>query len=419
MRRPATSSAPTCTGWARRTWTRCATCSSAARCTTAAGREQVPSSGAIRNTVMTLADGIVGRGVLLDVPGALGRPYLERRPRHHRRRSSRRPSARTASPWDPATSCSSPPAATPAAPRPRGQLNPFAPGLAGLHPECLRWIAQREVAVLGSDGISDLLPPRPGHWSFPVHQIGIVGMGLHLIDNVRLDTLAARLPGRGPVRVPVHRRTAAHPRRHRQPDQPGGGAVTLAAGGRTSAPADRLRRAAGARRRRPARQGPVAARAARASGSATRWRARTTAPSPGWPPRAPPPSPSWPSCSTSSCPPSPGGYGCSRTAGWSSASRAPTGAPPTCGSPPRAGRCSSALEKGWRRDAQRGRRRLGPGGRRAFHRAVRPFRRRLRAYAAAVPTAAGRQAGGRQGATPATRPRPGDRDGTDPRCLTC
>ena len=41
--------------------------------------------------------------------------------------------------------------------------------------------------MLGSDGISDLLPPRPGHWSFPVHQIGIVGMGLHLIDNVRLD----------------------------------------------------------------------------------------------------------------------------------------------------------------------------------------------------------------------------------------
>jgi kynurenine formamidase len=47
------------------------------------------------------------------------------------------------------------------------------------------------VALLCGDGISDHLPPRPGQWSFPVHQIGIVGMGLHLIDNVRMDSLVA------------------------------------------------------------------------------------------------------------------------------------------------------------------------------------------------------------------------------------
>ena len=39
--------------------------------------------------------------------------------------------------------------------------------------------------MLGSDGISD---PMPGlgipNWPFPVHQIGITGMGLHLIDNM-------------------------------------------------------------------------------------------------------------------------------------------------------------------------------------------------------------------------------------------
>ena len=57
---------------------------------------EVPSSGATRNTVMTLADGIVGRGVLLDVPGALGPALPGRRPRDHTRTSSKRPSGRKA-----------------------------------------------------------------------------------------------------------------------------------------------------------------------------------------------------------------------------------------------------------------------------------------------------------------------------------
>ena len=65
--------------------------------------------------------------------------------------------------------------------------------------------------MLCGDGISDSLPPRPGHWSFPVHQIGIVGMGLHLIDNVRLDNLLTHCREHGqydflfsaaPLRIP-------------------------------------------------------------------------------------------------------------------------------------------------------------------------------------------------------------------------
>src|SRR5579872_7067570 len=37
----------------------------------------VKSTGARRNTVMTLKDGVAGRGVLLDVPRALGVPFVE------------------------------------------------------------------------------------------------------------------------------------------------------------------------------------------------------------------------------------------------------------------------------------------------------------------------------------------------------
>lgn len=66
--------------------------------------------------------------------------------------------------------------------------------------------------MLGSDGISD---PMPGlgipNWPFPGHQVGITGMGLHLIDNMALGRLAAACRERsrwaflfsmGSIRVP-------------------------------------------------------------------------------------------------------------------------------------------------------------------------------------------------------------------------
>jgi kynurenine formamidase len=150
--------------------------------------DEVPSTGATRNTVMTLADGIVGRGVLLDVPGALGQPYLaaDHTVTPDELDAAERAQGVTVGSGDILLISTGRDARRSEA---SGQLNPFLKGLAGLHPDCLRWISEREVSVLCGDGISDLLPPRPGHWSFPVHQIGIVGMGLHLIDNVRLDKL--------------------------------------------------------------------------------------------------------------------------------------------------------------------------------------------------------------------------------------
>jgi kynurenine formamidase len=64
-------------------------------------------------------------------------------------------------------------------------------GLAGLHPECAQWLHARGVAVLGCDGVSD---PLPGvgiqGWAMPIHQCTLVAMGVHLLDNLRLDALA-------------------------------------------------------------------------------------------------------------------------------------------------------------------------------------------------------------------------------------
>lgn len=171
---------------------------------------EVPSTGALRNTVMTLADGIIGRGVVLDVPAALGQEHLaaDHAITPEELAAAERAQGVTVGSGDILLISTGRDARRSAG---RGALDPFGQGLAGLHPRCLRYLSEREVAVLGSDGISDLLPPRPGHWSFPVHQIGIVGMGLHLIDNVRLDRLlaACREAGRyaflftaAPLRIP-------------------------------------------------------------------------------------------------------------------------------------------------------------------------------------------------------------------------
>jgi kynurenine formamidase len=62
--------------------------------------------------------------------------------------------------------------------------------LAGLHASCLPWLRERDVAVLGGDGVSDVLPSLVDGVALPVHSVGIVAMGLHLIDNLDLEPLA-------------------------------------------------------------------------------------------------------------------------------------------------------------------------------------------------------------------------------------
>ena len=64
--------------------------------------------------------------------------------------------------------------------------------MAGLHVETLRWLHAREIAVLGSDAASDLAPaPVDGIGGLPIHIGALAGMGVHILDNVQLDDLAA------------------------------------------------------------------------------------------------------------------------------------------------------------------------------------------------------------------------------------
>ena len=62
--------------------------------------------------------------------------------------------------------------------------------IAGLHASCLPWLHERRVAVLGCDGVSDVLPSRVDGIGLPIHTVAIPAIGLHLIDNAQLDDLA-------------------------------------------------------------------------------------------------------------------------------------------------------------------------------------------------------------------------------------
>jgi kynurenine formamidase len=150
----------------------------------------VRSTGARRNSIMSARDGLCGRGVLLDIPRLRGTAYVE--------------------PHQPVT-----PAELDAAVAAQNvqieegdlllilvgrdawrKANTPSPGegppLAGLDPDCVPWLFDKRVAVLGSDAVHDPTPsPAPiPDFPIPIHMCGLVSMGLHLLDNLQLADLA-------------------------------------------------------------------------------------------------------------------------------------------------------------------------------------------------------------------------------------
>lgn len=62
---------------------------------------------------------------------------------------------------------------------------------AGLHPSALEFLADRRVAVLGGDGNNDTAPSSTEGVGFPVHVLAVHAMGLHLLDYLQFEDLAA------------------------------------------------------------------------------------------------------------------------------------------------------------------------------------------------------------------------------------
>jgi kynurenine formamidase len=149
--------------------------------------DTVTAAGAAELSIGVAADGIVGRGVLLDVPRSRGVPWLEPgdhvtaddlfaaerdqgvrigrgdimlvRVGHRLRRTE-------LGPWDAAAA------------------------RAGLHPALLAVAAERKIAALGSDGNNDTAPSIAEGVDFPVHVLAVNALGIHLMDYLEFAELA-------------------------------------------------------------------------------------------------------------------------------------------------------------------------------------------------------------------------------------
>ncbi|MEG3627586.1 cyclase family protein [Streptomyces poriticola] len=146
----------------------------------------VTPEGAGALTLDTVRDGIVGRGVLLDVPRLRGVPWLE--PGEH-------VTAGDLAAAEEAQGVRTGPGdlllVRVGHGRRRAELGAWqaAEARAGLHPTAVRYLAERRIAVLGSDGNNDTAPSAVPSVAFPVHVLAIHAMGMHLMDYLRFEEL--------------------------------------------------------------------------------------------------------------------------------------------------------------------------------------------------------------------------------------
>ena len=83
--------------------------------------------------------------------------------------------------------------------------------LAGLHVSTAPWLKARDIAAIGSDGVTDVIPTGVEGYGNPLHVLLLVAMGTPIFDNLDLDALAAEAAARGrwtfllsaaPMRIP-------------------------------------------------------------------------------------------------------------------------------------------------------------------------------------------------------------------------
>jgi kynurenine formamidase len=149
----------------------------------------VTAGGAESGTVEILKDGLVGRGVLLDVPRRRGVPWIE--PGEHVLRedldAAERDQRVEVGPGDIVL-------VRTGHARRLAELPAWDTGTnkSGLHPTIASFLAERCVAALGSDGNNDTAPSTTEGVGFPMHVLAINAMGVHLLDYLQLEDLARR-----------------------------------------------------------------------------------------------------------------------------------------------------------------------------------------------------------------------------------
>lgn len=151
------------------------------------------TTGATSQDITAYHEGVVGRGVLLDVPKLRGVKWLEPgeavtraeleaceegqgvtlgegdilvfRTGHHRRRLE-------LGAWD-----NNPP--------------PIGEGKAGLHVDTIPWMHERRIAAFLPDGDGEAVPSVVDGVTYPIHPLQVVAMGMLVSDSLQFEDLAA------------------------------------------------------------------------------------------------------------------------------------------------------------------------------------------------------------------------------------
>jgi kynurenine formamidase len=65
-------------------------------------------------------------------------------------------------------------------------------GRAGWHASCLPVFHELGISIIGADTAQDVIPSGYAAARIPIHSVGLVAMGLYLIDNLNLETLSEK-----------------------------------------------------------------------------------------------------------------------------------------------------------------------------------------------------------------------------------
>lgn len=153
----------------------------------------IKTTGATGQDITAYSTGVVGRGVLLDIPSLRGVPWLEPgeavtrseldesaeaegvslgegdilvlRTGHHRRRLE-------LGPWD-----NSPP--------------PVGDGKAGVHVDTIPWMHEKGIAAFLPDGDGETVPSVVSGITYPIHPLQVVAMGMLVSDSLQFEDLVA------------------------------------------------------------------------------------------------------------------------------------------------------------------------------------------------------------------------------------
>jgi kynurenine formamidase len=147
----------------------------------------VTAKGAQSLGITNFKNGIMSRGILMDIPKLKGVDYLE-------------PSTpiypEDLDAWEKKTGIEVGPGdivffRTGRWAR-RAAKGPWDAGkqAAGLHVSCMKWLKQRDVAMVGSDLGMDVMPSMVEGVSQPIHQVLLIAMGTPIFDNCDLEALS-------------------------------------------------------------------------------------------------------------------------------------------------------------------------------------------------------------------------------------